>query len=38
MTPGGSSSLSLIQNKIRNAERFWVLPGEKIQIEGMLMI
>ncbi|VBB29955.1 unnamed protein product [Acanthocheilonema viteae] len=33
MTPGGSSSLSLIQNKGRHADRFWVLPGEKIQIE-----
>ncbi|VDN03505.1 unnamed protein product [Thelazia callipaeda] len=33
MTPGGSSSLSLFQNKIRQADRFWVLPGEKIQIE-----
>lgn len=38
MTPGGSSSLNLIQNKIRHADRFWVLPGEKIQIEGMLII
>ncbi|VDN22642.1 unnamed protein product [Gongylonema pulchrum] len=33
MTPGGSSSLSLIQNKLRQGDRFWVLPGEKIQIE-----
>lgn len=35
MTPGGSSSISLIQNKIRHIDRFWVLPGEKIQTEGM---
>ncbi|KAM3721661.1 Pecanex-like protein [Dirofilaria immitis] len=34
MTPSASSSLSLIQNKIRHADRFWVLPGEKVQIEG----
>lgn len=38
MTPGGSSSHSLIQNKIRHTDRFWVLPGEKIQTEGILFI
>lgn len=37
MTPGGSSSLSLLQNKMRQGDRFWVLPGEKIQIEGLLV-